>query len=109
MKQVLGNINAIIEKKTSAKNELGEVINTFTTLMTVSGFLDYNGGESSENIYNAKVADSTHIFICDYVELPKENQLRMIINGEIYEIKLIDNPMGKNYHLEIFLKYVGIQ
>lgn len=33
----------------------------------------------------------------------------MLINGEIYDIQLIDNPMHLNYQLEIYLKYVGGQ
>ncbi len=32
---------------------------------------------------------------------------RMIVNSEVYEILLIDDPMGMHSHLEIYLKYVG--
>ena len=33
----------------------------------------------------------------------------MIIDGYIYDVMLIDNPMNMNKHFEIYLKYVGGQ
>ncbi len=32
---------------------------------------------------------------------------RMIVDSQVYEIKLIDNPMNMNEHLEIYLKCLG--
>ena len=31
----------------------------------------------------------------------------MIINDSVYNIQLIDDPMGLHQHLEIYLKYIG--
>ena len=72
----------------------------------LTGFLDLQGGDSKYSIYNAKMQESTHIFICDYVELDaKAENSRMVVNGGRYDIMLIDDPMGLHKHLEIFLKF----
>jgi hypothetical protein len=42
------------------------------------------------------------------VDVTSENA-RMVIEGLVYEILLIDNPMNMNRHLEIYLRYVGGQ
>lgn len=108
MISVGGNVTATIQKKTSSKSVIGETIVAYTELKTVTGFLDYSTGQSDTAIYNAELKDTTHMFICDYVALPEENQLRLLIGNKSYEIKLIDNPMGLNEHLEIYLRYVGV-
>lgn len=40
------------------------------------------------------------------VNVTSENA-RMFVGGTIYDILLIDDPMGMHQHLEIYLKYVG--
>lgn len=100
--------------------------------------LDLSGGESKYTTYNAKIQESTHIFLCDYqtfkglsgewvwdtlnfisgeistltsdkkVDVTSENA-RMLIDGLIYQIMLIDDPTNLHQHLEIYLKFVGGQ
>ena len=102
------------------------------------GWLDLSGGDSKYTTYNAKIQESTHIFLCDYqtfkglsgewvwdtlnfisgeistltsdkkVDVTSENA-RMLIDGLIYQIMLIDDPMNLHQHLEIYLKFVGGQ
>lgn len=105
-----GNINAAIQNKTTVKNEIGERIPTWTTIQSIVGFLDYTGGQSNYQNYDAKIQESTHIFICDYVPLDsriKATKSRMLIKDKPYDILLIDNPMELNQQYEIYLKYVG--
>lgn len=105
-----GNITAYLQTKTTAKNAIGEAVATWQTQYTIKGFLDLMGGDSRYTTYYAKIEESTHIFLCDYVsisELPENS--RMLINGKTYDVMLIDNPMGLNQHLEIYLKYTGGQ
>lgn len=49
--------------------------------------------------------DLTHIFLCDFADLKAvgvaSDTARMIINGEVYEILMIDDPMNMHEHLEI--------
>ena len=107
-----GNITAVIQTRTSQTNAIGEQVKKWTDAITLKGFLDLSGGNAQYQTFNAKIQESTHFFICDYVPLPDsitaENS-RMIIRNKIYQITLIDNPMELNKHLEIYLKYTGGQ
>ena len=114
-----GNINLALQVKTTAKNDIGERIPAWETVQTLLGWLDYQSGDSPRTVYNSKIEESTHFFIGDYVELDSriqddngnylEQNCRAIAKGKVYEIKFIDNPMGKNRQLEIYLKYTGGQ
>lgn len=74
----------------------------------IRGFLDLSSGNSFRETYNAKVQESSHVFICDYVEITeKATNLKAECNGMEFDVTLIDDPMGLHEHLEIFLKYVG--
>lgn len=111
MKKIGGNISAQLQTKTTQKNAIGEFVPTWETRHTLTGFLDLVSGDSRYSTYNSKIQESTHYFICDYVDLGEieaENS-RMLINGKVYAVTLIDNPMELNYHLEIYLKYTGGQ
>lgn len=105
-----GNTTADIQIRTVTKNEIGEQVESWATVDTLTGFLDLQGGDSKYTSYNAKMQESTHVFICDYAELDiKAENSRMVVNGGRYDIMLIDDPMGLHKHLEIFLKYTGGQ
>lgn len=108
-----GNVTAIIQAYSDATvNAIGESTPNWQNVQTLRGWLDLSSGESRYNTYNAKVQESTHIFLCDYVPLHasiKAEQSRMLINGKRYDIMLIDNPMEMNQHYEIYLKYTGGQ
>lgn len=107
-----GNITADIQISTASKNELGENIPSWATLHSHEGFLDLSSGDSKYTTNNAKIQESTHVFICDYFELDKrikaENS-RVVIDGQIYDVMLIDDPMNLHKHLEIYLKFTGGQ
>lgn len=105
-----GNCSADIQTRVVAKNAIGEHVESWTTVQTLTGFLDLQSGDSKYTTYNAKMQESTHVFMCDYVELDiKAENSRMVVNGGRYDIMLIDDPMGLHKHLEIFLKYTGGQ
>lgn len=107
-----GNIQAELQIKTTVKNEIGEGVSSWKTVNVLKGFLDFSGGDAKYSTYNAKIQESTHIFICDYIELDKQatsENSRMIVDGFVYDVKFIDNPMNLNQQLEIYLKYTGGQ
>lgn len=108
-----GNITAEIQIYTdNIRNVIGELIPNWKTIQSINGWLDLSNGDSKYTTYNAKIQESTHVFVADYLELDKnieaENS-RMVINEKDYDIMLIDNPMEKNKQLEIYLKYTGGQ
>lgn len=106
-----GNVSAQLEVKTTARNAIGEAVPTWEARHTLTGFLDLSNGNARYTAYNAKMQESTHIFLCDYIELPgvtAENS-RMRIGGRVYDVLVIDDPMELHEHLEIYLKYTGGQ
>lgn len=112
MKGIGGNITAVIQTYTVTKNKISEQVKTWTDKQTVKGWLDLQAGDSKYSTFSAKIQESTHIFIADYVPLAKgikaENS-RMIINGKRYDILLIDDPMEMHKQLEFYLKFTGGQ
>ena len=107
-----GNIEGIIQVKTVSKNEIGEAVKTWSDVQTLKGWLDLQAGDSKYTTYGAKMQESTHIFVADYVKLDAsisaENS-RMVIDGGRYDVMLIDDPLGLHRQLEIYLKYTGGQ
>lgn len=108
-----GNTHGQIQVSTTTINEIGERVHNWNTVQTLKGWLDFMSGEARRTNFNAKIEESTHVFVCDYVELDSsigENS-RMIVNGMRFDIVLIDNPMGlkRGSQLEFFLKYTGGQ
>ena len=112
MRGIGGNIVATVQVSTHTKNEIGEAVLTWADAQQIKGWLDLQSGDSKYSVYHAKIQESTHLFIADYVALniTAENS-RMVINGKVYDILLIDNPMGmgKGSQLEFYLKFVGGQ
>lgn len=112
---IRGNTKAILQiRNTDSKNEIGERVETWNNVINLKGWLDYINGEAGYSTFNAKVEESSHLFICDYSESIKvalegvtsENS-RMTINNSVYDVLFIDNPMELNQQYEIYLKKVG--
>lgn len=109
-----GNIQALFQvKESGGKNAIGEGVNQWTDAVSIPGWLDLSTGDSKHTTFSAKIQESTHIFLCDFADLKAvgvaSDTARMIINGEEYEILLIDDPMGIHDHLEIYLRFIGGQ
>lgn len=114
MRGIGGNITATIQVKAVTKNEIGEQVEKWPDVQSIKGWLDLTTGDSKYSTYNAKIQESTHIFIADYVPLDsriKAENSRMVIKGKRYDILLIDNPMEleNGSQLEIYLKFTGGQ
>ncbi len=114
MRGIGGNITAAIQVRSVTKNEIGEQVEKWPDVQSIKGWLDLTTGDSKYSTYNAKMQESTHIFIADYVPLDsriKAENSRMVIKGKRYDIMLIDNPMEleKGSQLEIYLKFTGGQ
>lgn len=110
--RIKGNCTAEIQVSTVTQNSIGEQVRTWATVQTLKGWLDLSGGSTAYTTYNAKVQESTHVFIADFVKLDasiKAENSRLIVNGNIYDITLIDNPMQleNGSQIEIYLKYTG--
>lgn len=114
MKGIGGNITATIQISTATKNAIGESVKTWADVQTLKGWLDMVSGSTAYATYLAKIQQSTHLFICDYVTLDNRisaENARMKVNGKVYDITFIDNPMelGSGSQLEIYLNFTGGQ
>ena len=81
-------------------------------VMEIKGWLDLSSGDSERTVYYSKVQESTHMFICDFVKISDDvtaENSRLVTDGKVFDIMLIDDPMGMHRQLEIYLKYTGGQ
>ena len=103
-----GNISALLQQKSGSEtNSIGENIQQWSDVQSLWGWLDLSNGDS-KNTYDAKLQESTHIFITDYTPIDrKATDKRLIVNDVVYEVLLIDDPMELHQHLEINLKFLG--
>ena len=116
-----GNTLALLQVRSDGnKNAIGERVNSWIDKKTILGWLDLSTGDSNRSNFYAKIQESTHIFLCDYFDFDgsagkqdnaeiTSNNSRLVVNGKVYDVLLIDDPMGAHEHLEIYLKYVGGQ
>lgn len=114
MNGIGGNTELTFQVKTTQANAIGEQEAIWTDVQAIKGWLDLSSGSANYNTYYAKVQDSTHVFVGDYVPLDsriKAENARAIINGGRYDVMLLDNPMGmkEGSQWEIYLKYTGGQ
>lgn len=117
-----GNTQALLQVNgKGTKNGIGAYGYEWIDCTSLVGWLDLSTGDSKHTSFNAKIQESTHIFLCDYqplsckveeqekiIQITSDNA-RMVIDGLVYEILLIDNPMNMNEHLEIYLRFIGGQ
>lgn len=119
-----GNLwGSVLVKVAGCANTIKENAPVWKECMRLQGWLDLSTGDSDRRTFSAKIQESTHIFLCDYqpmavkisvgeqetnVDITSENA-RMVIDGLVYDVLLIDNPMNRNEHYEIYLKFVGGQ
>lgn len=108
-----GNVTAVIQVNTgTAKDATGSKVKNWETADTLTGFIDLQTGDSRYTTYSVKIQESTHVFVADYKELDsriKAENSRILIGGNIYDVKVIDDPMNLHKHLEIYLSYTGGQ
>lgn len=111
MSNVGGNITGMIQtKKSFWKNEIGENEQIWATVFSPVGWLGLQNGDSKYTNFNAKIEESTHVFLCDYdagIYALADQDTRMILKGNMYDVLLIDNPDEMNEQLEIYLRKVG--
>lgn len=112
MANIGGNIVGIVQTKTTQKNKIGEAVQSWTARFNQKGWLSLQNGDSKYTTFNAKLEESTHVFLCDFhpgIYALADQDTRMIIKGKMYDVLLIDNPDERNEQLEIYLRKIGGQ
>ena len=97
----------------TTRDSVGNRVHTWGTVQSMIGYLDFSAGDSKRTTFNAKIQESTHIFIADYVPLAEgikaENSRVIDENGLVYDVMVFDDPMNLHKQWEIYLKYTGGQ
>lgn len=116
-----GNTTAILQVYTTITNEIGGRDKKWHDVMELTGWIDLQAGDSKRTTFNAKIQESTHVFVGDYKPIPatfefegkvvkvNAENARMVANWQRYDVMLIDDPMNLHRQLEIYLKYTGGQ
>ena len=93
--------------KTTAngENELGQEIFEYKKVAEFIGYMDMlDGNESTDKL--AYLADSTHIILTKDTTVNAEIEDKIEVNGKLYEVTYVDNPVNIGHHLEIYVKGV---
>ncbi len=110
MANIGGKTKGTIQTNTAVKNAIGEAVKEWVDAFSQNGWLGMQSGDSKHSNFNAKIEESTHVFLCDYhsgIYALAGKDCRMIIKGFVYDVLLIDNPDEMNEQLEIYLRKVG--
>lgn len=112
MANIGGRTIGTIQTKQTVKNAIGEAVKEWADAFSQAGWLGMQSGEQKYTNFNAKIEESTHVFLCDYhsgIYALADQDTRMIIKGKMYDVLLIDNPDEMDEQLEIYLRKVGGQ
>ena len=110
MANIGGKTVGTIQTNTAVKNAIGEAVKQWVDAFSQVGWLGLQSGDSKHSNFNAKLEESTHVFLCDYhsgIYALADHDTRMIIKGFVYDVLLIDNPDEMDEQLEIYLRKVG--
>ena len=109
MSNIGGKTIGTIQTNKAVKNAIGEGVKAWADAFSQRGWLGLQSGDSKYT-HNAKLEESTHVFLCDYhsgIYALAGHDTRMIIKGVVYDVLLIDNPDEMDEQLEIYLRKVG--
>ena len=116
-----GNTTALLQVEVATTSDIGAPVSKWHDVVELKGFIDLQTGDSKYTTANAKMRESTHVFVGDYVPIPAtlevdgqivqvcEETTRMVAESKRYDVMLIDDPMGLHKQLEIYLKFTGGQ
>lgn len=99
-----------IKQRTSVPDGIGGQTLTWSDVDIVHGYLDMLTGSDENTVQNAFVEQSTHILIVPkYTEVITDKMRVVDAMGRYYDITYVDNPVNVNHHLEIYLKFGGVE
>ena len=111
LREIKGNTECVLMVQGEAeKNAIGEKVSAWVDAVTFSGFLSLQSADSGYLNYAAKMEESTHCVLCEYlpdIYAYRNRNTRLKATGRMFDVLYIDNPDERNEHLEIFLRFVG--
>lgn len=96
-------------KQRIGTNEIGDPTLEWVTKETIIGYLDLMSQDVERERYKTKVAESSHVFLCDFLDLSvvRRKDVQGVVGSDVYDVVLIDDPQERHDHLEIYLKAKG--
>jgi len=95
----------IIEAPSTTKNALGAWNPTWSTLGTITGFMDYLTGQDTQ-VAAQFIDKATHIIGCSSTCTWITNNHRVLNAAGLYfRVLHVDNPVLRNHHMEILVGY----
>lgn len=101
-------MNFKIKKIIQQQDEYGGFEETYPISYKGVGYLDMLTGSNESTIQNTSIEQSTHILITDYFdgyETSITDSMIADIGNKRYRVTYVDNPVGLNHHLEIYLRF----
>lgn len=95
----------VVEKKLASDGKGGKIQTLSDTGIVLHGYLDLlSGTNRSLTSQNAIVEESTHVLVVPkYRDDLRDRQFIEDPKGQLFKITYIDDPVGVNHHLEIYL------
>jgi len=101
-----------IKKPSQTDDGIGGVELSWGDYITVTGYLDLVTGTDLPTGAgnNAFVETSTHVLVIPTVPTEPIDDSMRVEDGmaRTYDITYVDNPVGVNHHLEVYLRYTGV-
>ncbi|AIM64205.1 hypothetical protein WS105_0615 [Weissella ceti] len=100
----------ILQKKQQTPDGIGGFSHDWQKSGELLAYLDLIAGSNQPSIQNASIEGSTHILMVpDVPEYMVTDQMRIVdTTNRWYTITYVDNPMGQNNHLEIYVTFGGV-
>ena len=98
-----------VQKSIQQNDGLGGTIQDWVDVTVIRGYLDLMGGSNQQYaVHNAQIEESTHILIVPEYQDGITDKMRVLDHkSRKYTITYVDDPVGVNHHLEIYLKFLG--
>lgn len=84
----------------------GKITKWTDVINNIQGYLDLTSGSDINQYENAITEQSTHVLIIPKYRADITDKMRIIDSkNRAYFVNYVDDPVGVNHHLEIYLTY----
>jgi len=99
----------VIQTRNDVDDGIGGIEEGWDYYLEVDGYLDMMTGSDlpAGNKNSAFVEESTHVLIIPDIPPEALDDTMLVVgsDGRTYDITYVDNPVGVDHHLEVYLRY----
>ena len=97
-----------LQVKKQVDDGIGGLVETWSNLKQIEGYLDLTMGTDLSTQQNAFTEQSTHLAVIPEYDPDINDDMRLVDDkGRWYSITYVDDPVGVNHHLELYLNSGG--